>query len=170
MAPIETTHDTRLTRGRQSIFGPGIGAGIAAAIVMGLVWMIVAAARGTGFWTPMMWIGATYLGVDWTDVPAWAAVLGVGTHLVLGAAFGLLFAALARNVRAAGARAAAGLVYGAAVYLFMTYLVLPWADPVMYVVIDKGLFFLYHLAFGFVLAFAMPVRRVTFVPRRREAY
>lgn len=168
MARIETTETTRTTSTR-GIVGPGIAAGLAGAVVMGLIAMIVAAAYGTGFWTPMQLIGATYLGVDWGDAPLWAAGLGIATHLVIGAAFGVLFVALTRNVHNMGAKIAAGLAYGAAVYLFMTYLVMPWADPVMYVAINKGLFFLYHLAYGLTLPLALPTRRRVMFPRRREA-
>ncbi len=171
MARIETTstETTRTPFARRGIVGPGIAAGLAGAVVMGLFAMIVAAVAGAGFWTPMELIGATYLGVDWVEVPSWSAVLGVATHLVIGAAFGVLFVALTRNIYNLGARIAAGLAYGAAVYLFMTFLVMPWADPVMYVAVDKGWFFLYHLAYGVTLPLALPMRRRVTFPRHREA-
>ena len=107
MARIDTTTERTSTAGAaRGTIGPGIAAGIAGAIVMGLIWAIVAAAMGVGFFTPLMLIGATYLGIDWMDVPIWAAVLGLVTHLVFGAAFGVLFVALTRNITNAGARIA----------------------------------------------------------------
>ena len=171
MARIETTTtDARRTRGTaRGIVGPGIVAGIAGAVVMALVAMIVSAANGAGFFTPVELIGATYLGVDWSNVAVWSAILGLVTHLVIGAAFGVLFVALTRNVANTGAKVAAGLAYGAAVYLFMTFLVMPWANPVMYATIDKGLFFLIHLAYGATLPVALPMRRGAPTARRREA-
>jgi hypothetical protein len=171
MARIERiTELARTPGGPEGIVGPGIVAGLTGAIVMGLVECFVAAFHGPGFWTPMMQIGATYLGVDWVRSLAWAAVLGVATHLFIGAVFGVLFTALTRNVQTTGSLIAAGLALGAAVYLFMTYLVMPWADPVMYVSIDRGLFFLYHLAYGVTLPMALPLReRSRLVARRREA-
>jgi hypothetical protein len=139
---------------------------------MALLAMVVSALQGTGFWTPVMLIGATYLGVDWIEVPFWSTLLGVLTHLFFGAGFGVFFAALTRNVATFGAKMAAGLVYGAVVYLFMTFLVMPWADPVMYVSIDKGAFFVLHLLFGAALPLALHAQqRPAHLPwrKRREA-
>ncbi len=172
MARIERTTDVTRTPGSpEGVVGPGLIAGLVAAVVMGLIASIVATVNGLGFWTPMMLIGATFLGADWLSVPVWAALLGVGTHLFIGAAFGVLFTALTRNLRTTGAMLAAGLTYGAAIYLFMTFLVMPWADPVMYLGINEGLFFLYHLAYGATLPLALPVRfRGAVTGRRREAY
>ncbi len=172
MARIErTTEVTRTPGSPRGIVGPGSIAGLIGAAVMAIIWCSVAAFYGGGFWAPMIGIGATYLGVDWTAVPIWAAVLGVGTHLFIGAVFGVLFAALSRNLRTTGALIAGGLVYGAAVFLFMTYLVMPWADPVLYVALNKGAFFLYHLAYGVTLPIALPASyRRAVVARRREAY
>jgi len=87
----------------------------------------------------------------------------------IGAAYGVLFVALTRNIESMAAKIAAGLAYGAAVYLFMTFLVMPWANPVMYATIDKGLFFLIHLAYGATLPVALPMRRGAPTARRREA-
>ncbi|HEY8428932.1 MAG TPA: DUF6789 family protein [Sandaracinaceae bacterium] len=166
MARIETTADVGRTR---DIVGPGIVAGIAGAVVMGAVAMIVSAVNGTGFFTPVQLIGATYLGVDWANVAVWSTILGLVTHLAIGAAYGVLFVALTRNIESMAAKIAAGLAYGAAVYLFMTFLVMPWANPVMYATIDKGLFFLIHLAYGATLPVALPMRRGAPTARRREA-
>lgn len=164
---IRTTHDTK-----RSVVGPGIGAGIVAAIVMGLFAMIVAAVRGAGFWAPMQLIGALYMGADIAQYEFWSAVLGIGTHLVVGAVFGVVFAALMRRVTSPGVQIAAGLAYGAIVFLVMTYLVLPWANPVMFSAIDAGWFFLYHLAFGLTLPLALPMRRAATARTayREEAY
>lgn len=162
-------HVERRTRTESPLLGRGVAAGIAGAVAMGLIATFVSAISGTGFFTPAMLVGATYLGVDWSAAPAWAAVLGVVTHLAVGAAFGALFVALARNITSISAKFAAGVAYGAAVYLFMTFLLMPWANPVMYASIDKGSFFLLHLAYGAALPFALLRERPTFVPRRRHA-
>lgn len=169
MARIETTETTRTRSTTRGIVGPGIAAGLAGAVVLALIAMIVAAATGQGFFTPVQLIGATYLGADWANAPVWSGVLGLVTHLVIGAAFGVLFVALTRNITNMGAKVAAGLAFGAAVYLFMTFLVMPWANPVMYGSIDRGLFFLYHLAYGLTLPLALPMRRGAVFPRRHEA-
>lgn len=160
--------------GRGSTIAAGAAAGVIAAIVMGLFAMIVAAGRGVGFWTPMELIGATYFRADWMVYPFWSALLGIGTHLVVGAAWGALYAAITRKVGSVGVAALIGLAYGTGVFLFMTYLIMPWADPYMFNMIDKGLFFLYHLAYGLTLALALPMRERTttrtVVPTRGAAY
>jgi hypothetical protein len=148
----------------------GVAAGVIGALVMGLIAMIVSAAAGAGFFMPVMLIGATYLGEGFNDAPAWSAILGFITHLVVGGAFGALFVALARNITATSAKLAAGVAYGAAVYLFMTFLVMPWADPVMYASIDKGLFFLFHLVYGAIVPLALMRAPRAFGDQRRPAY
>lgn len=157
---------------RSEIVGRGIVGGAVAAAVMALLAMIVSAGQGTGFWAPMELIGGTFMGPETMAHPFWSAVLGIWTHLMVGAALGVVFAALARRISYGGARIAAGVTYGALVFLGMTYLVLPWADAFMFVRIDTGLFFIYHLVFGLTLPLALPAgsRRWTQLMHRGEAY
>ncbi len=158
MATQDTTPATATLTGR-SVIGPGIAAGVIAALVMALVWSIVEALQGQGFWSPAQLIGALYMGTAVVAYPFWSAVLGIVTHLIIGAIFGVVFAALMRRVESPGLQAAAGLAYGAVIFLVMTYLVLPWADPVLFVNVDPGWFFLYHLVFGLILPLGLPIRR-----------
>lgn len=155
MARIETRDANRMADPTRSMVMRGALAGLAGALVMGVVFMIISAASGQGFFTPVMLIGATFLGGSALNLPVWASVLGLVTHLIVGAAFGALFVALARNITSNSLKLAAGVTYGAAIYLFMTFLVLPWANPVMYGSIDKGVFFLLHLLYGAVLPLAL---------------
>lgn len=174
MARMETTRRPEVTHGTREdtryTVGAGIGAGILAALVMGLFLMIVFAARGQGFWSPVVLIGAVFLGEDALVWQFWSGVLGMGIHLVLGAIFGVLFAAMVRGVRAYAVRVAAGLAYGAVLFLVMTYLVLPWANPYLALAIEPGWFFLAHLLFGLVLPLAMPRRAIAPRPGGRELY
>lgn len=147
-----------LTRG---IIGPGAAAGVIAATVMGLFFMIVSAAQGSGFFTPMKLIGAFWLAGTAMTYDFASVVLGIVTHLAVGAFFGIVFSALTRNIKSASLFVAAGLGYGAAVMLLMTYAVLPWADPIMFAAIDEGWFFISHLVFGLTLPLALPMRRHT---------
>lgn len=169
MARISTSDSSRMANPSRANVMRGAAVGAVSALIMGLVWMIISAATGQGFFTPVMLIGATYFGVGFGGLPVWATLLGLLTHLVVGAAFGILFVAVARNITSPGIKLAAGLAYGAAVYLFMTFLVLPWANPIMYDAADKGLFFLLHLLYGAGLPLALPHTAREQVERRRHA-
>lgn len=155
MARIETrTH----TRDASYSVGAGISAGIVGALVMSLFAMIVFAFRGQGFFTPLQVMGALFMGGSALTYELWSTLLGLGIHMVTGAVFGVLFALLARPITSQSMRMAAGLAYGAVIFLVMTYLVLPWANPIMAMAIEPGWFFLYHLAFGLVLPLMLPRR------------
>lgn len=169
MARIGTSDAARMADPSRANVTRGAMVGASSALIMIMVFMIVSAATGSGFFTPINLIGATYLGSGFGALPVWSAVLGFFTHLAVGAAFGTLFVAMARNISAPGVKLAAGLAFGAAVYLFMTFLVLPWADPIMYDAVDKGLWFLLHLLYGAVLPFALPHARSEASERRRHA-
>jgi hypothetical protein len=163
VAEIYVNDPERPVSVRRGILGPGISAGVLAAIIMGLVLVILSSLRGMGFWTPVELIGATYVGRNWIAMPVVSTLAGLGTHLVLGAFFGVLFRAMTRNVLNNGIRIAAGMAYGAVLFLVMTFLVLPWANPVMYATMNRGLFFLAHLVFGLALPLALPMTHRTHV-------
>jgi hypothetical protein len=161
---VDSMSEYGLARRRAVVMSAG--AGVLAALVMGAVLMIVSAARGLGFFTPVELIGATFVGADWSTSPAAAFALGMATHLAIGAGLGALFGEMVSDVDPLGSRLAAGVAFGAATFLVMTFLVLPWANPIMYYSVDKGLFFLAHLVFGATLplALARRVRRVAARP------
>lgn len=145
---------------RKKEVAQGASAGVLAAIVMGLVWMIVSAARGAGFFTPLSLIGATFLGGGWATHAIAAAIVGTLLHLFTGACLGAIFGWLARDVDPMSSRLAAGVAYGSGVFLVMTFLVLPWANPVLFYGVDKGLYFIVHLIYGLTLPIAMLHRKV----------
>ena len=156
----------------RSILAPGALAGVVAALVMGLFWMILSAAQGQGFSTPLQLIGAFWFAAAAMEYELAATLAGLLSHLAVGAVLGIVFAALVRNVRSPSKLIAAGVGYGAAVYALMTYAVLPWANPIMFAAIDRGWFFLVHLAFGLTLPLALPVRHAMTSGHgfREEAY
>lgn len=143
----------------RDIWGPGAASGVVGAVAMGLIWMIVSAARGLGFWMPMKLISATFVGADAILGGAGSIVLGVVVHLIVGASFGIIFAALLRRGVTPAAELLLALLYSTVVFFVMTYLVLPWANEVMYLAVNKGWFFLYHLVYGAGLALVLPMRR-----------
>jgi hypothetical protein len=134
-----------------------IAAGLAASVVMGMIEMVYEAVAGDGFWSPVVYIGATVLrrlqevrppvGFDF-----WGVILGLGGHMMNSAVLGVVFAALAgRGERGRGAAVIWGAVYGLVVFIVMWYVVVPRVDPVMGN-LHAGVFALSHVVWGVVLA------------------
>jgi hypothetical protein len=142
------------------VIARGALAGVLSAIVMGIQWMVISGVNGAGFFTPLALIGATFTREAWMTSFAGSVVTGTLLHLFTGAALGALFAFLTRDMVESGNRFAAGIAYGATVFLVMTFLVLPWANPVLFYGVDKGVYFLVHLVYGAILPLAMTRRHV----------
>lgn len=141
------------------VWGPGIEAGLVGALSMGLLWMIVAAAKGAGFLAPMKLVAATFMGPAAMSAGAAAVVLGLATHLVVGACFGVFFAALLAPGTAPGIRFAGGLIYGVGIFVVMTIVVLPLVNTVMAAHVDVIWFSVYHLVYGYSLSVVIPAAR-----------
>lgn len=169
MARIDRANRTR-TDDPASTVAAGVSAGVVAAIVMIVFAMIVFSVRGQGFFTPLKVIGALFMGAEALVYDVWSSVLGLGIHLVTGAFFGVIFALVVRRVQTTSLRLAAGLAYGAVIFLVMTLFILPWANPVMAVAIQPSWFFLYHLAYGFVLPLMLPRRVSARTTYRRDLH
>jgi hypothetical protein len=111
--------------------------GIVASLVMGMIEMIYEAIAGSGFWAPVVYIGATVLrGLQTVQPPVafnfWGVVLGLMGHMMNSIILGFIFVALfARGSRARGALVTSGAAYGLAVFFVMWYLVVPVVDPVL---------------------------------------
>ncbi len=111
--------------------------GIVASLVMGMIEMIYEAVAGSGFWAPVVYIGATVLrGLQAVQAPVafnfWGVVLGLMGHMMNSIILGLIFVALfAHSSRARGALVISGAMYGLAVFFAMWYLVVPAIDPVL---------------------------------------
>jgi uncharacterized membrane protein YagU involved in acid resistance len=163
-------------------------AGLGAAIGTGVLWGVVAAAvmamyamiagltyLNSGFFTPMYHIASTVIAPEpmmtsmqkamegetnfyFTFGPA---AVGMMIHFATGIAYGVLFALIARAVRLSGAVAVgAGIVYGAGVLLFSSFIGLPIAaavldggDPIadMPQMVGWTTFTIEHLMFGAIL-------------------
>lgn len=139
----------------------GIIAGLIGGALMGLVAMVRSAAVGLGFWLPMKLISGLYFGVDTLLGDAGVILLGMLTHLVTASVWGVVFAVITKGRLRMASALLAGLLYGAAVWLVMTYFVLPWANEVMFerVSIAMGWFFVYHLVYGATLALSPGMAR-----------
>lgn len=132
--------------------------GIVASIVMGMWQMVVEAILpdGAGFFGPLIAIGATVvrdLQGAGNPIPMdiVALVLGLAGHMmnsvILAAVFGLV---VPRFVHGTTALLIGGMVYGAAVFVGMWFVVVPLIDPLMHNV--NGVVFLVgHLMWGAAL-------------------
>jgi hypothetical protein len=129
----------------------GAVGGIVAAAVMLLVATVVSATKGASGLEPVRLIGATFMGEEAMSRPVLSSVLGLVTHVIVGASFGVLFGYATQRIRSGPLLLTAGLAYAAAIFLVMTYAVLPWVNPLMAARMEPGWFFLYHLTFGLLL-------------------
>lgn len=123
----------------------GAGWGAVGAFVMALYAMVAAATYlNVGFFTPMYHIASTFISPN-TMMTSMEhamkdqlfhfsfgpAVLGMIIHLAVGAAYGIVFALLARALNLAGAVAVVGgAIYGIVVLLFSSFVSLPIAAAV----------------------------------------
>lgn len=136
-------------------------AGIAASVVMGMIEMVYEAVAGDGFWSPMIYIGATVLrGLQSVQIPVsfnfWGVVLGLMGHMMNSIIFGLIFASFfSRNLRSRGALATRGAIYALVIFFAMWYLVLPVVDPVM-LNLNATVFAIAHVMWGAVLGLLIP--------------
>jgi hypothetical protein len=153
------------------IFMGGLVAGVIAGAVMALVWMIKAGIEGAGFFLPARAIAGTYYGAEALAAGGgWAITLGVLTHVVVSAFWGLLFAWVGGARMSTGAACFAGLLYGIAIWALMSYAVLPAINPAMLgrVSDEPGWWFGYHLIFGGMLLLTPGLARAFSTRRRIE--
>jgi hypothetical protein len=135
--------------------------GLLAGTLMALVAMIHSAVVGLGLWLPMKLVAGVYLGVNTLLGDGGVVLIGVLTHLLIASGWGVVFAVITRGRIEAAVAVILGAVYGAAVWVAMSYLVLPWANRVMLerVNLAMGWFFVYHLLFGLALATSPAIAR-----------
>ncbi len=136
-------------------------AGLVASIAMGMIEMVYEGLVGAGFWSPLVFVGATVLrslqsvGVPVGFNPA-AVVLGAMGHMMNSALFGILFAWLVSHAEVPRARLfQAGALYGLVISLAMWYAVIPAIDPVMRN-LNGVMFAIAHIVWGAVLGLALP--------------
>lgn len=157
--------DPTQTSSKSAISAGVLAAGIVASMMMGMWEMVLEAilSDGTGFWSPLIFIGATVerglqvrqdLGAtvpfDFTGV-----VLGLMGHMMNSMIFGVMFALVfATRVPSLVGKMMAGMIYGTVIFIVMWWIILPWIDPVMKD-LNGFVFFLAHLMWGGSLAFVV---------------
>jgi hypothetical protein len=136
-------------------------AGLTASVVMGMIEMLAEAALGTGFWSPVTFIGATVLrSLQSVQAPVPFTVVGVVFglmgHMMNSVLLGLIFAGLfSRRALSRAGLVVTGAVYGFAVFAVMWYGVLPVVNPVM-LKLNATVFAISHLMWGAVLGILVP--------------
>jgi hypothetical protein len=130
---------------------------------MGTFAMIHAAGQGLGALTPLRMIGATFLGVEALVAGAGPVLFGLVLHLVVSAAWGVMFASAFRRDAAPGFALFAGLLYSVVVLVIMTFVVVPLVNPVLWARIPmiSGAWLVAHMLYGVGLA-ALPAFRRRF--------
>ena len=136
----------------------GAEAGVIGGLLMAAFLMVYAAVVLGNVMAPVfMWAAtlggpATVSGAGATGPILW----GVLVHLFTSAALGAIFGVMVGSRISTGSTLIWGAVYGLAVLLVMTFLVLPWANLTMYVGVQQltGAWVIAHIVFGVGVALA----------------
>lgn len=139
----------------------GMVAGLIGGCMVALGCMASAAVAGYGFLFPFNLIGATFNGpealVGGTSVMLW----GLSVHVLTSVAFGILYALMVRSDVQNTTSLLGGVIYGMVIAGLMTYVVLPWANPVLHerVSMMPSSWFFIHALFGLGVASAPMLER-----------
>lgn len=132
----------------------GVIAGLLGGCFVALWAMASAAYTGYGAHFAFNLVGATFEGpealIGGTGVVFW----GLGVHLTVSVILGILYAFMVRPEVQNMTSLFGGIVYGMAILAMMTYVVLPWANPVLHqrVWMMPASWFFTHALFGLGVA------------------
>lgn len=136
-------------------------AGLIASVIIGMMEMIFEALVGDGFWSPIVYIGATVLRSLQSVTPPvgflfWGVVLGLMGHMMNSVVLTVVFIrSAAKMAKSRGGLIAWGAAFGITVFLAMWYVALPFVDPVM-LNLNATFFFLSHIVWGGALGYLLP--------------
>jgi hypothetical protein len=144
-----------------AVLEAGALAGGAGAVLMMVWWMAQAAATGYGPLFPLNQVGAAFRGAEALVGGPTVMLSGLFLHAVTSIVFGTLFSAAVTTKTRLPSSLIGGMVYAMLVLLFMTYVVLPYANPIMRprVVASPGAWFFSHVAFGLGVGLAPLIKR-----------
>ena len=145
----------------------GAVTGASGAVLMLAVLMVQAAVTGYGALFPLNLIGATFRGPEALVGGAGVMLTGLFLHAIVSLIFGTLFSIAVIRRPHLAPTIVVGIGYGLLILLFMTYVVLPYANPMMRqrVIATPGAWFFSHVAFGLGVGMAPLIKRL-FKPRR----
>ncbi len=138
-----------------------VGAGLIASVVMGMIEMMYEAMAGAGFWSPVVFIGATVVrGLQSIQAPVpfdpVGVVVGLMGHMMNSVIFALIFTALCSRIAASrGGLVGWGVAFGLVVFGVMWYVVVPLVDPVM-LKLNAPVFAVSHAMWGAALGWLAP--------------
>jgi hypothetical protein len=156
---------TRVARRAGDTIAEAATAGAVAGIVGGVLmitWLMShSGAVGAGFWLPLRLVGATAFGIDALLGGVLVLAVGLFLHMVVSAAWGALFGLVEPRQVTLGTGIALGMLWGMAVLIVMTYLVLPFVNPIMVerVALMVGGWIAGHLIYGACLGLTAVFRR-----------
>lgn len=173
----EVTLKNRFEAADEPVTGEVVKAGAVAGVIGGLVMAVYAIVAGLvlqqgPFAIPRL-IGAAFRGPEALVSGFGTVVWGVVLHLIVSAAFGVLFATLVRRDTPRPVAMLAGVAFALGLFVLMMFVVVPVVNPVMAnrVSMMIGTMLVMHVLFGFGLGFAPDLRRVfsrpATVPRAR---
>jgi hypothetical protein len=162
MIDFARDHATLIDTPARGEVAAGAGAGLIGGVAMALFQMLASALGGGSVLAPAKLVAASTLGPRAPSGGLGTLVTGLLLHLAVSAVLGVTFAfALHRRVVRPGATLLAGLFFALLAMLTMTYVLLPWVDPVMRasLVHAPGAWLLAHAVFGLGLGSLPALRR-----------
>jgi len=123
--------------------------------------MAQAAATGYGALFPLNLVGATFRGPEALVGGAGVMLSGLLLYAITALVFGTLFSMAVLGKPRLAPTLVVGIAYGLLILLFMTYVVLPYANPIMRqrVIGVPGAWFFAHVAFGLGVGMAPLIKR-----------
>lgn len=149
------------TRQARGLVARGVVGGLVSGAAFLALTMWFATSVGDPAEAPLLMISTILEGDDAMMSGSASTATGLGVHLGLSAAFGLIFAMVASRLKTNGAIAVAGTAYGALLYLLNFKVLAPVAFPVFKMANDP-FELVVHMVFGTVLSlafFTWPQRR-----------
>ncbi|PSR25120.1 MAG: hypothetical protein C7B46_20775 [Sulfobacillus benefaciens] len=125
--------------------------GVIGSMVMAIWAMMVSLISGKGFWVPVQLIAATWFGPQaMMHMTVRIIVVGLITHMMVGAMFGLVLAGLfvAFRIRSGPSRLLWGIGCAIGIWIVNQYAILPTIDPMMATHMSPWAFALGHRMFG----------------------
>ena len=120
--PLPTNRDTVIV---------GAVAGLTAGLAMALWGILTSISHGLDLLASFQMIGATFLGPNATEPGLGMTLYGVVLHAAASAAFGILFTMFLPQNSTPKFASSAGLGFGMAILLVMTFVVTPIINPVL---------------------------------------
>lgn len=146
-------------RTRDEIVVPGAVGGVVAGMSAMTLALLASAISGAGLLRPLELVGAALFRDPGDARGGGAVVAGLVLHLLTSAALGIIYNALVPRGVSYAQAALFGLLFGAFVFVFVTWLVLPWLDRLLFESVPAVWSLVYHLIFGAIVPLAVALRR-----------